>query len=228
LSPPPSPPFPDFRFSLYSTALKELVAPTGGTMTLDDRVNAALQEAAMPASTPPLPLAARMTTLDNREPGWFMIRCVFERPNCGPLIPVVVSEATRPFQLASFFDSDAPARPIRISLPMDTTMAGLRKFDKNTAFMISDVLCGQMERMGKITLGDLVLSVLPWPFHKELPVGDDGPCADGMICSISIPIITICALILLMIIVSLLEIVFRWMPFFIICFPFPRFKAKEA
>ena len=48
-----------------------------------------------------------------------------------------------------------------------------------------------------------------------------------MICTLSIPIITICALILLMIIVLLLDFIFRWLPFFIICFPLPRFKAKS-
>ena len=41
----------------------------------------------------------------------------------------------------------------------------------------------------------------------------------GMMCSFSIPIITICALILLMMIVGLLNIVFWWMPFFRICIP---------
>ena len=72
--------------------------------------------------------------------------------------------------MAGFFDPDAPARPIRIALPLDTSPAGLRKFDRNTAFMISDMLCGQIDRMKGMTLGDLVLSVLPWPFHKDLPV----------------------------------------------------------
>ena len=56
--------------------------------------------------------------------------------------------------------------------------------------------------MKALTFGDLVRSVLPWPFHKELSVPDTGPCTDpenpslslGMICSLSIPIITICAL----------------------------------
>ena len=57
----------------------------------------------------------------------------------------VCSDPTEPFQMASFFDPDAPARPIRIALPIDTTPAGLRKFDKNTAFMVTDVLCGQIE-----------------------------------------------------------------------------------
>ena len=71
--------------------------------------------------------------------------------------------------------------------------------------------------------------MLPLPLHKDLNVGDMRPCPDGglgMICSFSLPIITICALILLMIIVKLLDIVFRWMPFFQICLPVPKFDAK--
>ena len=177
---------------------------------------------------PPLPLAA-LPVKDTRE-GWFVIRCVFERPHCEPLETAIVSEPTRPFQLAGFFDPDAPARPIRIALPIDTTPAGLRKFDKNTAFMISDVLCGQMDRMKGLSFGDLVLSVLPWPFHKDLSVGaDKGPCDQaGMICTLSIPIITICALILLIMIVTVLDAIFHWIPWFITCFSLPGFKAKKA
>jgi hypothetical protein len=41
----------------------------------------------------------------------------------------------------------------------------------------------------------------------------------GTICSFSIPIITICALIVLLIFLYLLNIVFWWIPFFRICFP---------
>ena len=97
---------------------------------------------------------------------------------------------------------------------------------------MSDMLCGQVNRMKGITLGDLVLSVLPWPLHKDLSVPDGGPCGSsglqlGMICSLSIPIITICALLLLIIIVFLLDFIFRWIPFFLICFPLPRFSAGK-
>ncbi|HEX6186402.1 MAG TPA: hypothetical protein VFZ44_21100 [Pyrinomonadaceae bacterium] len=182
------------------------------------------------APVPPAPLAAQ-APLDARG-GQFVIRCVFERPLCGPLDPPVLSEPTTPFHLAGFFDPDAPARPIRIALPIDTTPAGLRKFDKNTAFMISDSLCGQMQRMNGITFGDLVLSVLPWPFHKDLSskVPNVKGCKSGvdigMICTFSIPIITICALVLLMIIVLLFDFIFKWLPLFRICFPLPKFKAK--
>lgn len=182
------------------------------------------------APSPPL---ASQPVLDTRE-AQFIIRCVYERPLCGPLDPPVLSGPTASFQMAGFFDPDAPARPIRIALPIDTTPAGLRKFDKNTVFMISDALCGQIQRMRGITFGDLVLSVLPWPFHKDLSakVGKMKPCKTGgvelgMMCTLSIPIITICALILLMVIVLLFDFIFKWIPLFIMCFPLPKFKSKS-
>lgn len=230
--------WPSELFSLATVRSSEQLDGTGGTApspvesvsglspdTLDSLVKAALPAtAAGPVSAPPLTTRPVMAPGDA---GWFVIRCAYERPRCGPLHPVLVSEPTEVFQLAGFFDPDAPARPIRIGLPVDVSPAGLRKFDKNTAFMVSDVLCGHIKRFKALSLGDLVLSVLPWPFHQDLPVNDGAPCSDGMMCSLSIPIITICALLLLMIIVSLLDFVFKWMPYFFICFPLPGFKAKD-
>jgi hypothetical protein len=233
--------WPDFLFPLADPKLTPAIPFPPISSVLADRLEkitefADLIEAALPATPPPeanIPLNPLISQrpMDMRE-GWFVIRCVFERPECGPIDPPLLSEPTRAFQMAGFFDPDAPARPIRIALPVDTSPAGLRKFDKNTAFMISDMLCGQIDRVKGMTLGDLVLSVLPWPFHQDLPKTDGGPCTSdgvevGMICSLSIPIITICALLMLMIIVSLLDIIFRWMPFFIFCFPFPKFKSKS-
>ena len=192
----------------------------------------ALAESKLGASAPEPEIPTAAIVPADATNALFRIRCVYERPACGPLHDDVVSDPTEPFELAGFFDPDAPARPIRIGLPIDTTPAGLRKFDKNTAFIMSDILCGQVQKMKSLGFIDLVLSVLPWPFHQDLPVADMKPCGSpsanfGMICSLSIPIITICALILLMIIVSLLDIIFRWMPFFIICFPLPGFKGKK-
>ena len=118
-------------------------------------------------------------------------------------------------------------------MPFDTTPAGLRKFNKNTAFEISNILCGQVQRAKGLGFGDLVMSVLPWPFHKDLDKAGGGPCVDnggnaiGMICSLSIPIITLCAFILLIIMISLLDIIFRWLPWFITCFPVPGLKGKR-
>ncbi|MBC5783432.1 hypothetical protein H8N03_10790 [Ramlibacter sp. USB13] len=194
-----------------------------------------LLAAALPEADPSVPVAeaplATMTPTDMRD-GWYLIRLVYECPGCAPFQAPVVSAATRLFQMAGFFDPDAPARPIRIGLPVDISPAGLRKFDKNTAFMLSDMLCGQVDRMKGITLADLVLSVLPWPFHKDLSMPEKGDCTAGgqplgVMCSLSIPIVTLCALLLLMIIVSILDYFFRWMPYFIMCFPLPGFKGRK-
>jgi hypothetical protein len=175
---------------------------------------------------------AKSLAAANGDSGWFVIRYVYLNPECGPLDAPMLSAPSQRFQLANFFDPDAPARPVRITLPLDTSPAGLRRHNKNTAFVISDMLCGQIQRAKGMGIGDLVRSVLPWPLHKDLDAGADGSCKDGnginigMICSLSIPIITICALILLIIIVTLLDLIFRWLPYFIICFPVPGLRAK--
>ncbi len=177
---------------------------------------------------PPLPLAAQ-PVMNPGETVWFVIRLAFECPTCGALKPAIVSEATEAFQMASYYDPDAPARPVRIAMPLDTSPAGLRKFNKNAVFMISDMLCGQVQKARGMGFVDLVRAVLPWPLHKDLDASmpDCQPGLDvGMMCSLSIPIITICAFILLMIMVSLLDMIFRWMPFFILCFPVPKLHGK--
>jgi hypothetical protein len=190
---------------------------------------------------PPIPFALQVKNAlgsslggEVGEGGWFQIRFVHQRRDCGPLHAPLVSAPSRRFRLASFFDADAPARPIRISLPTDTSPAGLRKHNRNTAFVMSDMLCGQVQRAKGMGFVDLVRSVLPWPLHKPLDVGAGGPCKSsggvdiGMICSLSIPIITICALLLLIIIVSLLDFIFRWLPYFVLCFPVPGLKGKQG
>jgi hypothetical protein len=117
---------------------------------------------------------------------------------------------------------------------MDTSPAGLRKHARGTAFVLSDMLCGQVQRAKGLGFIDLVRQVLPWPLHKDIDTGDGGGCKNsngvdiGMICSLSIPIVTLCALILLMIIVALLDFIFRWLPFLAFCFPVPKLKGKGS
>lgn len=159
----------------------------------------------------------RAPKLDPRDGSLYMIRFVYEKPACKGTVKPVVSAPSPPFQLASFFDAEAPARPIRITMPVDTTIAGLREAPKNVSFLLSDELRKQVERVQGIALGDL----------DEGTIGAEPSINLGMICSLSIPIITICALLLLMIIVQLLNIVFWWLPFFKICLPI-GLKANPA
>ncbi len=180
--------------------------------------------------TVPPPLEAMIQSAAPGE-GWFVLRCVYACPNCGDLGPPKVSDPSIPFRMAPFFDPDAPGRPVRIHLPLDTTTAGLRKHAKNTAFVLPPALCGQMKALRKFSFGDLVRSVLPWPFHKSLDVSDVGMCGggeSGTVCSLSIPIVTICALIILIMIAKLLDQIFRWFPFLITCFELPGMRSKEA
>jgi len=176
-----------------------------------------LAEAALDEVGQAPPATVRVPAKDPENPqgdDWYTVRCIYEQPQCGSLAPPLLSDPSRPFQLASFFDPDAPARPLQVALPIDTTPAALRKYDKGVAFMISDQLGKQISRVKGL---------------KQLMEGDlaaPNGLGLGMICSFSIPIITICAFIVLMIFLILLNIIFWWLPFFRICFPLPTLKAK--
>lgn len=149
---------------------------------------------------------------DGERQSLYIVRCVYERPRCAPFHDPVVSLPSRPFSLASYFDPDAPVRPLRIRMPVDTSVAGLSRFPKGVSILLSNKLRQQAAQVQNAGLKNLT----------EGNAGSEGPAFDlGMICSFSIPIITLCALILLMIIVQLLNIVFFWVPLFRICVPIP-------
>jgi len=161
--------------------------------------------------------AARAATASAGPPGeldgaLYVARCVYERPRCTPYVPPVVSAPSRPFHLASFFDPDAPARPLTIRLPLDTSIKGLRRFPKSVSMLLSNKLRSQVEQVQGAKLGDLD--------DGDIKTSDPGWTL-GMICSFSIPIITLCAFIVLMIFIQLLNIVFWWLPFLKICLPIP-------
>lgn len=154
------------------------------------------------STTPP-----QVPKLDPRGQWTYQIRCVYQRPLCGPLEPDKVSDPSPPFQIASYFDLDAPSRQIFISLPVNTGISDLRKLRKNVNFLISDQLRNQMNRV--TNLNDAL--------KGQFGSGDSVDL--GLLCSFSIPIITICALLVLMVFIQLLNIVFWWLPFLRICFP---------
>jgi hypothetical protein len=195
---------------LTDTGLRGLIWKTGGVRPINQACDDALDEAG-PAVIPVIRVPA-MAPQSPSGNDWYIIRFLYERPQCKLLSPPVISDPCRPFQLASYFDPDAPARSLQVALPIDTSAAALRKYDKGVAFLISDQLAKQMSRVKGL---------------KQLMDGDMGPeLGIGMICSFSIPIITICAMIVLMIFVILLNIIFFWLPFLKICFPVPELKAK--
>jgi hypothetical protein len=189
---------------------QEIETATGVFQTgLDTKVAAALPP--LPPTAPP-PASVPVPAGDDEVRTLYVIRCVFERAACAAFHDPVVSRPSRPFSLAAFFDPEAPARPVRIRMPVDTSLKGLARFPKGVSILLSNKLRQQMAQAQAAGLKGLT----------DGDPGPEGPAFDlGMICSFSIPIITICALILLMIIVQLLNIVFWWLPLFRICLPLP-------
>jgi len=155
--------------------------------------------------TPPTPSGpAPLPEPDPVKGLLYVARCVYQRTDCRLPRPEWVSPPTKAFRFASFFDPDAPGRPIQISLPIDTSQGGLRAFPRNVSVLVSKQLRAQIQQVKKLD-----------------DIGGKQSLDLGMLCSLSIPIITICALILLMVVVSILNIVFFWMPLFKICLPKP-------
>jgi hypothetical protein len=143
---------------------------------------------------------------DPVEGGTYVVRCLYERPKCPGPLRQAVSAPSSPFRMASFFDAEAPGRDINITMP-GVSLKDFRDSSQSATMVFTTELSKQA---GKI--------------QKEASKGlgaDTQPIDLGRICSLSIPIITICALVLLLVIVVVLNIVFWWLPFFKICFPLP-------
>jgi hypothetical protein len=129
---------------------------------------------------------------------------VQDDPKCPP--HTIWSAPSEPFEIVPWFEG-AKVPPVQIELP-ELNRESLRKMTPNVSFKVPPSL---QKFMDKMTLDDLV---------SGGPKKSDG--AFGMICSFSIPIITICAFIVLQIFLSLLNIIFWWLPYVRICLPFPK------
>ena len=182
--------------------LANSVAVQTGAQALVDKVKAALTD-----KKPDLALPRLDPSVSVR----YILRFVYERPQCDPP-QVEVSQPSQPFVFAPFFDADAPARPIRITLPTDVSIAGLRKFNKGVTFIMSDAMRKKMKSLlGK---EDSFLD------DQQLNPEDSG--AFAFVCSFSIQIIFIIAFMLLLMFVVIFNLIFWWLPFFKICLPVPK------
>jgi hypothetical protein len=188
--------------------LKQHTPATSDMLDLIEAVRAAL-----PTDKPPLELprfAPQATDL-------YVVRCAYERPQCDPP-RLVVSQPSHVFQIAPFFDLEAPARSLNIELPGDISIAAMRRFKKNVSFLMSNAMRRKMDSIaGKEK--DLLQ-------EDEPDLSEDGFDL-AFICSFSIQIIFIVAFFLLLIFVFILNFVFWWMAFFKICLPIPKSLAPK-
>lgn len=120
-----------------------------------------------------------------------------------------------PFRVAAAFDPDA-SRPVLIQMP------GLRDLKRGLARGAAMLVPSDTARL----LDGLKLDkgASPDLAAEPPPPGSDDGLGVQWLCSFSLPIITLVAMILLMIMVVLLNLLFFWLPWVKICLPFPRLK----
>lgn len=145
---------------------------------------------------------------DDEEPRYVLrafLRLKPEHPGCAPRL--LWSAYSEPFSIAPWYES-AGAPPPLVPMPDLFDRKVLKRVKPGVAFALPP-------RLAKLVSGD----------PKKLRDGEGDP-GDGLglgwICSFSIPIITLCAFIVLSIFLSLLNLIFFWLPFLKICIPYPK------
>lgn len=132
------------------------------------------------------------------------------RPGCPP--DTWWSPYSQPFEIAPWHENNGKVPPVRVELP-DMNRDALKALKPNVAFVLPPALYDFLEKN---------------KLNNFLPDGSasrgDGSLTIEWICSFSIPIITLCAFIVLNIFLSLFNIVFNWAFFIKICLPIPKRK----
>jgi hypothetical protein len=162
-------------------------------------------------------MSARFAAMKGRagrfdEPGARYVLRAFVRlkSDCGQAPRTVWSEDSEPFGIAAWYEG-AGAPPVQIPLPDASDRNLLKQLKPNVAFIVppsmQNLLSGKTKDLmeGKGSVGSAGLS---W------------------ICGFNIPIITICAFIVLNIFLTLFNLIFGWLFFIKICIPFPKIGNK--
>jgi hypothetical protein len=138
------------------------------------------------------------------------IRLKPDHPGCtGRLLWSPYSEA---FTIAPWFESSGVPVPV-IPLPDLMDREQLKRVRPTVAFALPAKLAALLQQNSAKDLAD------------GKGKSGDGGIGLGWICSFSLPIITLCAFIVLNIFLQLFNLIFFWLPFLKICIPIP--KAKE-
>jgi hypothetical protein len=134
------------------------------------------------------------------------VRLKPQHPGCPAQL--LWSQYSEPFTVAPWHEpGDAP--PITVPLPDLFDREVLKKLKPNVAFVVP-------KKLARLLQADV----------KDLMAGKGSGegFSIGWICGFSIPIITICAFIVLMIFLVILNLIFWWLPFLKVCIPIPRGK----
>jgi len=123
---------------------------------------------------------------------------------------IIWSAPSDPFVIAPWYEG-AGAPPVQIPLPDPGDKGMLQALKPNVAFVVPPSLQSMLSGAAKDLLDGK---------------GSSNGLGLTWICGFNIPIITICAFLVLNIFLSLFNIVFGWMFFMKICLPFPKIPPK--
>lgn len=143
----------------------------------------------------------------------YVARAFVRVKGCGECPPELLwSSPTEPFSIVPWYEpSGAP--PVRVEMP-EATLESLARLKPNVAFKVPASL-------------QSVLNGLQVKKPLDVSKGDGGGTELAWLCGFNIPIITLCAFIVLSIFLSLLNIIFWWLPLVKICIPIPRSSPSE-
>ncbi len=156
-----------------------------------------------------MPSSGRFETRGNGNEPRFVVRAFIRvKPeHAGCSARLVWSQYSAPFTIAPWFESSGAPVPV-IPMPDLLDRAQLQRIKPSVAFALPP-------KLAKLLRSDA----------KELRDGK-GDGGDGLglgwICSFSLPIITLCAFIVLNIFLTLFNLIFFWLPFLKICIPIPK------
>jgi hypothetical protein len=119
------------------------------------------------------------------------------------------SDYSEPFVIAPWYEGGGT--PTQVALPDITDRKLLKALKPNVSFLLPPALQN-------------LLAGNPKDMLDGKP--GSGSFSVGWICSFSIPVITLCAFIVLNIFLSLFDLFFGWMMSIKICIPFPKIKGK--
>lgn len=138
----------------------------------------------------------------------YHIRVVYAYdPECPPLVS---PNTSYPFQLAPYFDPDAPARLVKLEAP-SMKPQDLRKYARGVGIEMPP----ELHNLSNCMQGDKLDAI----------VDSIGSCNEGlsirMICTFSIQIIFLVAFIVMFSFLIMLNFVFGWLAYLRICLPIP-------
>lgn len=122
---------------------------------------------------------------------------------------LVWSDYSVPFTISPWYEN-GPLPPIQVVLP-EVTRDSVQKLKPNVSFIVPKTLFNVLDINNPSDFID-----------GQGSFEEAADNAFDWICSFNIPIITICAFIVLSIFLQLFHIIFWWLPFVRICIPFPR------